>query len=228
MAVSTNISSFLAEVAKRGGIASSNSYDVQFIIQNQELLTQINAYGSQTSDNFMFTRMLCNEVQIPGIVFASADIKGPYKGLNARMPYAKIYNSLDMSFVCDMESVPYRFFRAWQDFISNGIAAPVGLSGVTGIAPVNSRRVERKESFYFRYYDDYVADIEIYKLEKNSDKTIANKQFYNPYVVALRRAYPYSVTSIPLSAASSQLVKLTVSMYYEYSDFVSTKSAAPS
>lgn len=211
MAIRTSISGFISEVAKRGGIASSNSYDLQ--IKLSEPLKQFisGIYGTQTTDNFLFLRMLCNEIQIPGMVYASADIKSPYKGINVRLPYAKIYNSLDLSFVCDMESVPYRVFRGWQDWISNNYKnSRDNLNPGSGAA------------FYFRYYDDIVADIEIIKLEKTKGE---KDKIYQPFQVILRRAYPYSVTSIPLSAASAQLVKVTVSMYYEFSEFKNYKES---
>ena len=43
---------------------------------------------------------------------------------------AKVYNEMDMSFILDADSLPFKFFKAWQDFIM-GVDNTLSGSGQT-------------------------------------------------------------------------------------------------
>ena len=120
----------------------------------------------------------------------------------------------------DGTSLPLRFFRAWQDFIQNGVAP-------------------NPEFFYddqpytrvlaSNYYEDFACDMFIHKLEKfegsgerprDENGNVIKEDYIETWTARLVNAYPYTVASIPYSAGPAQLVKATVGFYYEYSHLI--------
>ena len=159
------------------------------------------ALGIDWDQELRFLNYLNNEIQIPGITFQNSEVRQFQKGIPVKIASSKIYNEMDMTFICDVSSLPYRFFRAWIDFVGN-----VEPDGERFYSPNNVRAYGISA---LRFYDEYVCDFTIKKLEKFKNSETLN--------ITLAKAWPYSVASIPMSHASQNgLVKLSVSMYYEY------------
>ena len=220
MASARGLMNFMQAVGKSGGISASNLY--QFSFQPTAKLRKFfddNVFEEflKLTDNgdTMNLQLLCNEIQMPGVTYSAFDVKSVHKGITQKMATAKVYNELDVSFYMDGTSLPLRFFRAWQDFASNGIASNPEF--FYDDQPY-------KRAFASNYYEDYACDMFINKLEKfdspqGEPKKIGGDSgdYKNPWNVRLVKAYPYTVASIPYSAGPSQLVKATVGFYYEYS-----------
>ena len=220
MASARGLMNFMQAVGKSGGISASNLY--QFSFQPTAKLRKFfddNVFEEflKLTDNgdTMNLQLLCNEIQMPGVTYSAFDVKSVHKGITQKMATAKVYNELDVSFYMDGTSLPLRFFRAWQDFASNGIASNPEF--FYDDQPY-------KRAFASNYYEDYACDMFINKLEKfdspqGEPKKIGGDSgdYKNPWNVRLVKAYPYTVASIPYSAGPAQLVKVTVGFYYEYS-----------
>ena len=220
MASARGLMNFMQAVGKSGGISASNLY--QFSFQPTAKLRKFfddNVFEEflKLTDNgdTMNLQLLCNEIQMPGVTYSAFDVKSVHKGITQKMATAKVYNELDVSFFMDGTSLPLRFFRAWQDFASNGIASNPEF--FYDDQPY-------KRAFASNYYEDYACDMFINKLEKfDSPQGEPRKiggdsgDYKNPWNVRLVKAYPYTVASIPYSAGPAQLVKATVGFYYEYS-----------
>ncbi len=215
MATARGLQNFMQAVGKSGGISASNLY--QFSFQPTDALKRFfdnNVFEEflKLTDNgdTMNLQLLCNEIQLPGVTYSAFDVKSVHKGITQKHATAKVYNELDVSFFMDGTSLPLRFFRAWQDFTQNGVAA--NPEGFYDDQPY-------KRAFACNYYEDYACDMFISKLEKydsNQGKKM-DGDYKNPWNVRLVKAYPYTVASIPYSAGPAQLVKATVGFYYEYS-----------
>ena len=215
MASARGLQNFMQAVGKSGGISASNLY--QFSFQPTDALKKFfdnNVFEEflKLTDNgdTMNLQLLCNEIQLPGVTYSAFDVKSIHKGITQKHATAKVYNELDVSFFMDGTSLPLRFFRAWQDFTQNGVAA--NPEGFYDDQPY-------KRAFASNYYEDYACDLFISKLEKydsNQGKKM-DGDYKNPWNVRLVKAYPYTVASIPYSAGPAQLVKVTVGFYYEYS-----------
>ena len=215
MASARGLQNFMQAVGKSGGISASNLY--QFSFQPTDAL--IKFFDNNVFEEFlkltdngdtMNLQLLCNEIQLPGVTYSAFDVKSVHKGITQKHATAKVYNELDVSFFMDGTSLPLRFFRAWQDFTQNGVAA--NPEGFYDDQPY-------KRAFASNYYEDYACDMFISKLEKydsNQGKKM-DGDYKNPWNVRLVKAYPYTVASIPYSAGPAQLVKVTVGFYYEYS-----------
>ena len=215
-------------LTKSGGISSSNLYefDVQWGPTLKSFLEDniLYTFGDKNSRGLELN-MLCNEIQIPGVTMSSTDVKQVHKGITQKLTTAKVFNELDVSFYCDADSIPLKVFRAWQDFIVGAVETPKGQYGKN-----HNLTQARHQVYSQRYYDDYTCDLKITKLENYGAEQakeggpnfaptptgqVANLR--EAFTMRLANAYPYTVSSVPYSAAEAQLVKVTVGLYYEYS-----------
>jgi hypothetical protein len=201
-------------VVQSGGQSNPTLYNFNCSIK-QPLATHLQGFGItrddwNTKSNWDF---LCNEIQIPGLTFTTTDIRSYHKGKNIKVPAAKVFNEFDVSFYCDTTAIPYRFFRGWMDFIS-------GFSETPAYTTQLANNTGGYDTIPTRFYNDIAQDLTIYKIEKNGPSGKAKTlQYWTPYAVSLKNAYPFSMSSIPLSSASANgLVKVTVGVYYEMSN----------
>jgi hypothetical protein len=215
-----SVTRFLSKINNQ--ISSGNLYDIEFSFPKQPAfkggkpsLGDWLAKATNPPDSNRQTKpldleiisMLANEVQIPGINMTSQDVRSVKKGINMKPAMAKVYNEMDLSFILDVNSTPMRFFNAWQDYIAGNFEGAEYSGDPYG--PIFAKK--EKQAFATAFYNDYVCDVKIRKYEKNDGTN------YDNFQIQLVKAYPYMVSSIPYSAASSQVVKLSVGMYYEYS-----------
>ena len=215
---------------KTGGISASNLYAFQISNPDEtkgytlakhfkDNLEEATGITSNDLVNYQLN-MLCNEIQVPGVTMSAADYKLGKKGITQKMASAKVFNELDVSFFCDADSLPYKFFRCWQDYIIAPIEAPANLYGMQ-----HTMSTQIHKAYAQRYYDQYTCDIKIIKLEKygvpEPEKEGDKKRDHDiGFMVNLAKAYPYTVSSIPYSAGPANLVKVTVGFYYEYSHLI--------
>ena len=241
------VDTYLAKILKDSGISSSNLYEFEilagdemrrFMEENAKKQGGGDLYPKFTGDKIgqaqQRMNLLCQDIQIPGSTFNSVDVKMPKKGLTQKMASAKMFNELDVSFICDLGSTPIAFFKMWQDMI---LGIQPGQSSPEPIYSKDSRYTTLPHMAYAqRYYDDYTADVVIHKLEKygvtvtstkavdtspGKKTTFTEREDYQvPLKVRLVNAYPYSFSTVPYSAGQAQTVKCTVAFYYEYQSFM--------
>ena len=211
MATPASIGNFVSEIVKtRGGPANPTLY--QFDVAPPSgaaaaFKANMLRFGFNFDRELRFLNYLNNEIQIPGVTFQNSEIRMPYKGLALKMASAKVYNEMDISFYCDTTAMPYKFFRAWMEWVG-------GTQQNQGYTQ-RSASVKHRTSI-MRYYNDYTCDMTITKLEKYGNKE--KGEYASPFSVRLIKAWPFTISSVPLSSASANgLVKVTVSLYYEYS-----------
>ena len=225
MASARGLQNFMQAVGKSGGISASNLY--QFSFQPTAKLRKFfddNVFEEflKLTDNgdTMNLQLLCNEIQMPGVTYSAFDVKSVHKGITQKHATAKVYNELDVSFFMDGTSLPLRFFRAWQDFIQNGVAPNPEFF-------YDDQPYTRV--FASNYYEDFACDMFIHKLEKfegsgerprDENGNEIKEDYIETWTARLVNAYPYTVASIPYSAGPAQLVKATVGFYYEYSHLI--------
>ena len=222
-----SIAEFTSDVLKRsGGISASNLYSFSITSPTKQEGYSLNKHFARNldvstgleKDNLVNRQlnMLCNEIQIPGVTMSAADYKMGKKGIIQKMASAKVYNELDVSFYCDADSLPFKFFRCWQDYIIAPIEQPKEFYTKKHTMSQHVHKVYAQ-----RYYDQYTCDITIVKLEKYGVPEVEKGETKIDHNVGfmcdLINAYPYTVSSIPYSAGPANLVKVTVGFYYEYS-----------
>ena len=202
------------------GISSSNLYEFEIGFGANTVLTEYyrKSHGTTLPTNDIFrANLLCNEIQIPGVTYAATDVKSVHKGITQKLVSNKVYNELDVSFFCDLQSTPYKLFRSWMDLVMGQNIDAISNSAFEE-QPYLKRSSTYKtnaKAFAQNYYEDYTYDIVINKLEKGTKED--KGKYANDFGVRLVNAYPYTLASVPYSAGPAQLVKVTVGFYYEYS-----------
>lgn len=212
-----------------GGISASNLYEFQIQWGLQRKPAASASPVGPTLKQFYFTQhgeypdkgdefkcnLLCNEIQIPGVTYSSTDVKSVHKGITQKIVSNKVFNEFDVSFYCDEDSTPYKMFRTWMDAV---MGPNVQATDALQYSRRSSIYAEDHKAFVLSYYDDYTCDIIINKLEKEAaTEPGASGKYSNDFGVRLKKAYPYTMASVPYSAGPTQLVKVTVGFYYEYS-----------
>ena len=145
--------------------------------------------------------LLCSEASLPGSALSTYDIVDDHTGVNEKHAYRRLYDDrIDFTFYVDAENyLPIKYFEAWLKWIANesnagGDNQPLG--------------AKSKAYFYrMKYPDDYVCDsgLIVRKFERD----------YGPGLeYEFIRAYPISITSMPVSYDASSLLKCSVSFTY--------------
>lgn len=202
-----SINSFLSEiVSKRGGPSTPVLYNFDISPRSITFKDYLrDGLKFDMDSELRFLNYLNNEIQIPGVTFQNSEVRMPQKGIAIKSASSKVFNEMDLSFISDAQASPYRFFRGWVDFIG-GVHMYAGGYNPADLTP-------RKTSV-LRYYNQYTCDMKISKMEKYK----TGGGYKTPYEIRLTNAWPYTISSIPLSQASQNgLVKVSVSLYYEYS-----------
>ena len=235
-----SVDTYIKQIVGKG-ISASNLFE--FAIQPTQVMQEFwadngRAYpwygntGNQIDAGIYRMNLLCQDIQIPGTSFNVMDLKMPKKGLTQKMATARMYNELDVSFICDLNSSPISFFKLWQDMII-GIQ-PTKMKQNPGLYNPDTYADKQEHLAYAqRYYNDYTCDLTITKLEKfgvekkttpgvdGADPVSERPEEYNKsFKVRLGRAYPYSFNTVPYSAGAAETVKCNVAFHYEYQQFV--------
>lgn len=152
--------------------------------------------------------LLCSEAALPGSSLATLEITNDHTGVTERHAYRRIYDDrIDLTFYVDVENyMPIRLFETWIKFIANESKAVDQSVG----ASLNSAEY----NYRFKYRDDYAVDgLRVTKFEKSMMGYSTGKSG-NPLSYRFVKAYPISVSSMPIAYDSSSLLKCTVSMTY--------------
>ena len=227
----TGIGSFIQTLKKTGGISASNLYSFDFAPLADGGLNKFIKDNTGSDLTSTMLQLVCNEIQLPGVTYSATDVKSVNKGITQKIAGSKVYNELDISFYMDANSTALQIFRAWQDFITGG--RPV--KGVSSLYGTKIFGETKFPIFVQQYYHNYACELTINKLEKYTSGNIPTPavpkegqkpqdvvakppKLANSWKARLYKAYPYTVSSVPYSAAAAQLVKVSVGFYYEYSN----------
>jgi len=152
--------------------------------------------------------LLCAEATLPGSNLATLELTSDHTGVTERHAYRRVYDDrIDLTFYVDVENyLPIRFFETWMKWIaSESKAVDKGIGAGLKSAAYNYR---------FKYRDDYASDgLLITKFEKSNYGQTKGKKAL-PLTYGFVKAYPISISSMPVSYDSSSLLKCTVSMTY--------------
>lgn len=148
-----------------------------------------------TQDNL---QLACCEATLPGSSLATIEINNDYTGVTERHAYRRIYDDrIDLTFYVDSNYQIIRFFEVWIKYIVNESISP-SPGGKAGLVSPNF-------SYTVRYPEEYQTEFSITKFERDYKSKIS---------YTFLKAYPISISSMPISYESSSLLKCTVSFTY--------------
>ena len=175
-------------------LAQSNYFQVSFSTLKPSVTNHLSSMGIANVRDFISRKsgILCNEASLPASAFTTGEVKGDFMGVPQEFAHTRIYTDIDFTFYIDENYTNLRIFEGWMDYISSG-----------------SNVSESQKGFYRRvqYPDSYKCDtMYITKFEKNYRRRL-DYQFIN--------AFPKSITSIPVSYGTAEILKVTVSFNYD-------------
>ena len=175
-------------------LAQSNYYQVSFSSLKPSVTNHLTFMGIGNVRDFISRKsgILCSEASLPASAFTTGEVKGDFMRVPQEFAHTRIYTDIDFTFYIDENYTNLRIFEGWMDYISSGANVSQGQKGFY-------RRVQ--------YPDSYKCDtMYITKFEKNYRRRL-DYQFIN--------AFPKSITSIPVSYGSAEVLKVTVSFNYD-------------
>tara|TARA_B100000524_G_C23635467_1_gene364767 strand:+ start:391 stop:1170 length:780 start_codon:yes stop_codon:yes gene_type:complete len=152
--------------------------------------------GGEYGINKEKLNLSCCEASLPGSQLATTEILNDFPGVTERHVYRRQFDDrIDLNFYCDAEQyLPIRFFEAWMNYITN-----------TG------EDIEKENYFYrMKFPSKYKGPLEVTKFEKN----IKSKKAVKPLTYKFVNAFPLSISSMPVTYDSSDLLKCNVSFAY--------------
>ena len=182
---------------KFGNLSLNNQYQVHFAGFNTSIINYLrNNLGIINADDFISRQMgiLCFDASLPASALATAEVKDNFMGVPQEFAHSRLYTDIDFTFYIDKDYTLLTIFEGWMDYITSGAEEDVD---------------DLQKPFYRRlkYPDTYkVSSMYISKFEKNVDRGITY-QFIN--------AFPKSITPIPVTYGSADLLKVTVSFNYD-------------
>jgi hypothetical protein len=160
--------------------------------------------------------LLCSEASLPGTFLRTHTVENDYHGVTEQMAYRRQYDdTLNLTFYVDRNYNVVEFFDSWIDFISGQGNQNVAKSPVA--------------NYRFNFPETYKNDIYLTKFEKD----VAGQNLAYTFV----KAFPISITSMPVSYEQSDILKCNVAFSYiryvkervgaGYIDFPVTGNGAP-
>lgn len=149
----------------------------------------------------------CSEASLPGSQLTTLENNNDRTGVTEKHAYRRQFDDrIDLTFYVDAEKyTSIRFFERWISFIMNE-----DQGGLQGGGPLNEQQpniASRSYHYRARYPNEYIMDqgLKVTKFERNYQNSLT----YN-----FVRAFPLSVSAMPLSYDASSLLKVSVSMSY--------------
>lgn len=187
-----NIDTLKATIAKKGGVARTNRWNVMFTPPKQSLLN-LNPevlVGQLASGDIPSVRnlindprdiaILCESVSLPGRSISTAEVMLDKQ--SNKYPYTHIDSEIDMTWVLTNDYYMKTMFDGW-------------LSSIIDV-----------DTYTLGYKNDYSTDVIIQQLN------VDNIPIYG---VKLEKAYPINVAEIQLNQTENEISKVTVTWAYD-------------
>ncbi len=152
-----------------------------------------------------YIRMYCKATAIPAVNAATAMAAGQeHMGVTREQPVAVVYSKpLSLTIIERSDFVAYKSVRSWFDQVAANANPPSGGS-LTG----RSQRM--------RYYDSFVKDIQLVKLEQPPNGGTGPNDYIQTLSVDFINAYPISIGEVALASDSyDSQTEFSVDFTYE-------------
>ena len=144
--------------------------------------------------------LLCNETVLPGSSLATHSITSDFTGVTEKHAYRRNFDDrIDLTFMVNADNnayLPIKFFEGWIKYISDEKTEQgYGVS-------------DKQYSYRMKYPEEYYGGLSITKFERNHHRGGPELTYH------FVNAFPISMTSMPVSYDTSQMLKCTVSFSY--------------
>lgn len=177
-------------------LAQTSHYEVKFGGLPGELKKYLSQRGITARFIAEDAGLLCNNAVLPTTQLATVDIEGNYIGITETFAHRRQYQDITLEFYVDKNYGTLKFLEHWMEFIASGSSNPIDGNNL----PINSN-----------IDDGYFIRIQYPKYYKsNRTKIIKFDRNYNKEIeYTFIGLYPYSISSIPIAYASSDIMKMS-------------------
>ena len=152
--------------------------------------------------NESFFTLSCSEANLPGSQLATHEILNDFHGVTEKHAYRRQFDDrADFTFYVDSEYNVIHLFENWISFIAN--------ERRTSSLDIGPSIDDPNASYRFSFPKEYQTEIFIKKFEKDYKKSNRKTLQYK-----FMKAFPLSISQMPVSYESSELLKCTVSFAY--------------
>ena len=154
----------------------------------------LSAFIGQGQENL---NLRCTNASLPGSNLATLELNNTFHGVTQRHAYRRVYDDrIDLEFFVDAEKyMTIRFFEKWIDAI------------MLQEEDDGAELISQDYAYRVRYSDEYVSSSGL-KVRKFERDYLSNIEY------TFVNAYPFTISSMPVSYDSSSLLKCTVSFSY--------------
>lgn len=149
-----------------------------------------------------FLELFVSSTSIPSVGLETVISNGQtHMGITRQQPTSVLYSKpFSLEVIGDSDYNAYKELRAWLDLTTQNI---------------NQSAVQRR-SLRMNYYDSFVSDIELVKLEQPDNTDGQRNEYKEPLTVKFINAYPVNIGEISLSSeAINKEVRFRVDFTYE-------------
>jgi|TARA_B110000908_G_scaffold172587_1_gene241057 hypothetical protein len=187
-----NIDALKSTIAKKGGLAKANRFQVIFTPPTQSLLnlSPETLVGNLASGKGLSIKnlindprdisLLCEQVMLPSRSISTLDYSADKQ--SNKFPYTNIDGDVNMTFILTSDMYIKSMFDNWTSSIID------------------------MDSYNLGYKDDYSTDIVIQTLDSRNIPT---------YGVKLEKAYPTEISVIALNNTDGEYLRCTVTFAYD-------------
>ena len=201
--------------------ALTSHFEVQIPLPNGAVRSELESIRPDGGEQQDALNIRCTNASLPGHQLATLELSNTYHGVTQRHAYRKIYDDrIDLEFLVDAdEYLSIRFFEKWIDSIMLQTQ-----DGDGNESPLSQSYVYRAS-----YSDDYVcpSGLKVTKFERTGkDGAYTGSSLEYTFI----NAYPFTISSMPVSYDSSSLLKCTVSfsyLRYVINDLIKKPSTTP-
>jgi len=173
-----------------GRLSQTNQYNITLDLPYQVELYLRDTFGDYRNFKKRFN-LLCSDTSLPTSSFATGEVKDNYMGIPQEFAHTRIYNDIDFTFYIDDDYSALKILDGWMDFISGG-----------------QQDIRRNAFRRFQYPNTYKTDtLYVTKFEKDIRTNALTYKFIN--------AFPKTITPIPISYGSADILKVTVSFNFD-------------
>lgn len=183
---STEHAGFMAQIRKKG-VGKRNLFNV--FVPAPLMLAG--------TDKELNLQLFAESVNLPGINFATSDIRRYGVGPTEKKPYAPIFTDITVTFIADGSGDIHKFFYKWMKGIIF-FDSPTSVESTSQIGGLTPYEVNFK--------DQYRTDLRIFTYNEQNDKIIE---------LVLYGAYPIAISDTPLSWSDNDTM-MTISVTFTY------------
>jgi len=181
--------------------ATTSHFEVEIPIING--LSKWRGVGKQDK-----IQLMCSDASLPGSQLATFEINNDRTGVTERHVHRRIFDErIDLTFYVDAGLYqPIKFFEQWISYIVNG----------RQISENDEENQLKTENYFYRirYPDGDGNGNGAYVAKQGLNITKFERDHQNPFTYQFMRAYPLSISSMPVSYDGSSLLKCSVSFTY--------------